>query len=570
MKIKPFSKVKAIIYLLILILLMVNSFSFYFTSRMVKRTYIYSNSKNLESISKLLLENFDKFFNDLNILNQKVKEKSQETGLRITIVDKNGKVIADSHQDYRLMENHRGRTDIDEALEGKSITVERYSKTLKNKMIYFSMPIYEENEIIGVIRLSSFSKDIDRILFNILRDYIFVFILNLLIIFSIFYFLNKKITYPLNLILKNLEKFAGGEFDTKILLKDDDEFKKIGKTFNDMVESIKNLIINTEQKNREFETLLKTIDEGIIIVDNEFNIIYSNKKIENLLSSNQKNLKKITDVFFNYDFVKALKDSQNETIKIESEINSKIFLINISFIKEDSKYILTFFDISDLKNVDRMRKDFISNISHELKTPLTAIYGYLETLEMEYRDIKYVPIIKKHVENMNKLVEEILTLSYLETSPRIKIENFILNDSIKNVIKTFLEEINRKKLQFDFIYDDENVSFSGDREKIERMIKNLIENSIRYTDEGYIKIHLNKNDKKIRIIVEDTGIGIPEKEKERIFERFYTVDKSRSKKYGGFGLGLSIVKHIVKLHNGTIEVESEEGKGTKIIITFEG
>jgi two-component system phosphate regulon sensor histidine kinase PhoR len=204
-----------------------------------------------------------------------------------------------------------------------------------------------------------------------------------------------------------------------------------------------------------------------------------------------------------------------------------------------------------------------------LKTPLTAIYGYLETIEMEYNDIKYVPIIKKHVENMNKLVEEILTLSYLETSPKIKIENIILNDSIKNVINTFYEDINKKKLQFDFIHD-QNISFSGDREKIERMIKNLLENSIKYTDEGYIKVYLQKKDQKIIIVVEDTGIGIPEKERERIFERFYTVDKSRSKKYGGFGLGLSIVKHIVKLHNGKIEVESEEGKGTKIIVTFEG
>lgn len=188
MRIKEFSKVKAIIYFLIFILLIINSFSFYFTGRMVKRTYLYSNSKNLESISKLLLENFNDLLNDSEILNQKVKEKSQETGLRITLVDKTGKVIADSHQDYRLMENHKGRNDIDEALEGKSITVERYSKTLHDKMIYFSMPIYQNDEIIGVIRLSSFSKDIDRILFNIFRDYIFVFVFNLLFIFQFFTF----------------------------------------------------------------------------------------------------------------------------------------------------------------------------------------------------------------------------------------------------------------------------------------------------------------------------------------------------------------------------------------------
>jgi two-component system phosphate regulon sensor histidine kinase PhoR len=216
-----------------------------------------------------------------------------------------------------------------------------------------------------------------------------------------------------------------------------------------------------------------------------------------------------------------------------------------------------------------MRKDFISNISHELKTPLTAIYGYLETIEMEYKDIKYVPIIKNHVENMNKLVEEILTLSYLETSPKIKKEEFLLTDSVKNILKGFEEDFKKKNLKMDFSFSDEKIYFNGDKEKIERMIKNLVENSIRYTDKGYIKISLEKKDKNISLTVEDTGIGIPKKEIERIFERFYTIDKSRSKKYGGFGLGLSIVKHIVKLHDGKIEVESEEGKGTKIKLSFE-
>jgi len=535
---------------------------------MVRKTYVYSNTKDMRSISKILMEEIQYFSKDQDMLNKKVKEKSDLTGIRITIVDTTGEVLADSYKDFRLMENHKGRKDIDEALKGEEITIERYSKTLDSKMLYFSTPMYKDGKLIGVLRLSSFSKDIDKVLFNIFRDYIFVFILTVFIIFSLFFFLNRKVTYPVNLIIKNLEKFGNGELDTKIILKEDDEFKTIGKSFNDMADSIKKLISDVEEKNRELETLLKTIEQGIFIVDSNFNIIYSNKKLESLLKEKKKILK-ITDIFLNYDFLNALKNSQEKTIKIESEINSRIFLINISFIREDNKYILTFFDITDLKNVDRMRKDFISNISHELKTPLTAIYGYLETIEMEYKDIKYVPIIKNHVENMNKLVEEILTLSYLETSPKIKKEEFLLTDSVKNVLKGFEEDFKKKNLKMDFSFSDEKIYFNGDKEKIERMIKNLVENSIRYTDKGYIKISLEKKDKNISLTVEDTGIGIPKKEIERIFERFYTIDKSRSKKYGGFGLGLSIVKHIVKLHDGKIEVESEEGKGTKIKLSFE-
>ncbi|MDI6699718.1 MAG: ATP-binding protein [bacterium] len=568
MKIKIFSNIKILIYFLISILIVINITSFYFTAKMVRKTYVYSNTKDMRSISKILMEEIQYFWKDQDMLNKKVKEKSDLTGIRITIVDTTGEVLADSYKDFRLMENHKGRKDIDEALKGEEITIERYSKTLDSKMLYFSTPMYKDGKLIGVLRLSSFSKDIDKVLFNIFRDYIFVFILTVFIIFSLFFFLNRKVTYPVNLIIKNLEKFGNGELDTKIILKEDDEFKTIGKSFNDMADSIKKLISDVEEKNRELETLLKTIEQGIFIVDSNFNIIYSNKKLESLLKEKKKILK-ITDIFLNYDFLNALKNSQEKTIKIESEINSRIFLINISFIREDNKYILTFFDITDLKNVDRMRKDFISNISHELKTPLTAIYGYLETIEMEYKDIKYVPIIKNHVENMNKLVEEILTLSYLETSPKIKKEEFLLTDSVKNVLKGFEEDFKKKNLKMDFSFSDEKIYFNGDKEKIERMIKNLVENSIRYTDKGYIKISLEKKDKNISLTVEDTGIGIPKKEIERIFERFYTIDKSRSKKYGGFGLGLSIVKHIVKLHDGKIEVESEEGKGTKIKLSFE-
>jgi len=568
LKIKIFSNVKILIYFLISVLIIINLTSFYFTAKMVKKTYIYSNTNDMRSISRILNEEIENFWEDLDILNKKVKEKSDLTGVRITVIDTTGRVLADSHQDFRLMENHKGRKDIDEALKGEEITIERYSKTLKNKMLYFSSPIYKDGNLIGVLRLSSFSKDIDKILLNIFRDYIFIFILTLFITFSLFYFLNRKVTYPVNLIVKNLEKFGNGELDTKIILKEDDEFKKIGKSFNDMADRIKKLICDVEEKNRELETLLKTIEQGIIIVDNEFNIIYSNKKLENIIKE-KREISKITDIFLNYDFLKALKDAKKETIKIESEINSRIFLINISFIIEDNKYILTFFDITEIKNVDRMRKDFISNISHELKTPLTAIYGYLETIEMEYKDVKYIPIIKKHVENMNKLVEEILTLSYLEASPKIKKEEFLLTDTVKNVLKSFEEDAKKKNLKIDFSYSDEKIYFNGDKEKIERMIKNLVENSIRYTDNGYVKILLEKKDKNIFLTVEDTGIGIPEREIERIFERFYTIDKSRSKKYGGFGLGLSIVKHIVKLHDGKIEVVSEEGKGTKIKVTFE-
>ncbi|HOJ43677.1 MAG TPA: ATP-binding protein, partial [Syntrophorhabdaceae bacterium] len=218
-----------------------------------------------------------------------------------------------------------------------------------------------------------------------------------------------------------------------------------------------------------------------------------------------------------------------------------------------------------------IKKEFIANISHELRTPLTAIKGFIETLEEEehIENIQYLDAIKRHTTRLINIVDDLLTLSELEKEGvKLELEEVRLDSLTENIVKIFEPKLKEKGLNLIIDIEKDIKPIMADPFKLEQMLINLIDNAIKYTEKGKITISVTQDDNNSVIIVEDTGIGIPENAIPRIFERFYTVDKSRSKKLGGTGLGLSIVKHIVLLHKGTIDVQSVYGKGTRFIVTL--
>jgi two-component system phosphate regulon sensor histidine kinase PhoR len=255
----------------------------------------------------------------------------------------------------------------------------------------------------------------------------------------------------------------------------------------------------------------------------------------------------------------------------------KIFQINASpiFKKEEvSGCLLVIHDITEIRKLETMRRDFVANVSHELKTPLTSIKGFVETLlegalEDKENNRHFLKIIQEHGERLNKLVDDLLSLSHLE-SKEILLEKGIFNlrQQVEKVIMGFKEQL--KKRNVDIKNEiPANISINADKDKIEGVFTNLIDNAIKFNKEnGSIKISSQQEGDKIKIIVEDSGVGIPDKDIPRIFERFYRVDKARSAELGGTGLGLSIVKHIVELHGGTVGVESVEGLGSKFWFTL--
>jgi two-component system phosphate regulon sensor histidine kinase PhoR len=251
------------------------------------------------------------------------------------------------------------------------------------------------------------------------------------------------------------------------------------------------------------------------------------------------------------------------------QINNKYFIVNISLIERTDDILISLFNITDMEKTYIMKRDFIANVSHELRTPLTSIKGFIETLEEEVdsNNMRYVDIIKKHTERMIRVVNDLQILSKFEAlENKIKLEKVDLKNIANNVILILRKKAERKGLELRVEIDDDVTSIDGDEFEIEQMLINLIENAIKYTEKGFIKLDIGDENNRINIEVSDTGIGIPDNDIDRIFERFYVVDKSRSRETGGTGLGLSIVKHIINSHNGDIMVYSKVGQGTKFVI----
>jgi two-component system phosphate regulon sensor histidine kinase PhoR len=256
----------------------------------------------------------------------------------------------------------------------------------------------------------------------------------------------------------------------------------------------------------------------------------------------------------------------------EIEFRKRVYLCSATFLESEGEIAMVFHDITQIKNLERVKTDFVLNVSHELRTPLTAIKGFSETLQEETKDEQsahYISIIRRNTDRLINIINDLLSISELEArSVERQFADVDLRDLVEHIIKTFGQRVRQKNLYLKFTADKDLPSIQADAFRLEQMFINLIDNAVKYSEKGGIDILLKPTGKGVSIVLKDTGIGIPQEHLERIFERFYVVDKSRSKKMGGTGLGLSIVKHVVMMHKGTIEVESAMGMGSTFIITL--
>lgn len=247
----------------------------------------------------------------------------------------------------------------------------------------------------------------------------------------------------------------------------------------------------------------------------------------------------------------------------------RVFMCSVTPLQGGEGTVSIFHDITELKNIEKIKKDFVTNVSHELRTPLTAIKGYAETLRKEVDTApgkKYLETVERNTDRLINIVNDLLLLSSLEEKTVLELEDIDLRGFLGNVIRIFDQRLKDKQLSLVIDVKENLPPLKADLFKLEQMLVNLLDNAGKYTDRGGITVSVDVQDKRVRIQVRDTGIGIPKDDIPHVFERFYVVDKSRSRKSGGTGLGLSIVKHIVLLHNGTIDIESALGEGTSVTV----
>ncbi|HOQ81496.1 MAG TPA: ATP-binding protein [bacterium] len=510
-----------------------------------------------KSITQKNLQEIEKIF----------KEITNKTDVRITLIDEKGSIIADSQTQTKTMENHSDRPEFRKAMErgeGDSI---RWSPTLDRYFYYYALKIDKPSMVLRVSVSTDRIKEINSILF---RQF-FLITLGLFLLGIIASIVAARIlTYPVKEILKLSEEASAGLSENKGVVKETDEIGKIIENINNLGLVIRRMVKEKELREIEIERFLNLIDVPFTIITQQGNIVFASKKFEEISRMEKKhNLwwEKIRVFEINEIINKTFenKDGVQEEIIIEDSY----FLCKTSFLQDG--VILVMFDMSGIRKMEKARKDFVIATSHELKTPLTAIKGYTETLQDEIKDPQqkeFIEIINHNISRLEKIVEDLINLSQIEDNDaKLVLETVDIKKIVENVVSLYMKKAREKGIEFKINIQDLPL-INADGFRIEQMLVNLIDNSVRYTEKGEISICISyqKDSATIKIEITDTGIGIPHQHLPRIFERFYVVDKARSRQTGGTGLGLSIVKHIVLLHNGTIDVESEENKGTKFTI----
>lgn len=545
-----------------------------FSSFAIKKHYKNTLTQNLININKSLAYEIQDYFsnNDYNSLDKFVKDIGCQINTRITIISAKGLVLADSEKDPKLMENHRYRPEIEKAIKGENGMAMRYSKTLKTEMLYVTMPLSINNEIFCVIRTSLFMNDVKKLINDLSQKIMIISFLVFLFSIVMSIILSKYISKPVEKLISAAKQVSAGDFTTRVFLDRNDDINILAESFNEMTEEIQNLFQKIKSEKNSLNCIISSIDEALLVIDIHGKVILTNNGIKNVTDKEMQG-RSFWEIIRDENFEKFITKIKEEKKNFSEEWKwqKKYFLCSFGYVYLKNEIVIVFHDITKKKEMEMIKKDFVSNVSHELRTPLTAIKGFVETLKEEEKEqdkLHYLQIIEKHTNRLINIVKDLLILSNLEETGKVQKESINLYKLVKDQEKVFEKRINEKSLKFNIQIDDDLSEFFGDRFRLEQMFINLIDNAIKYTDKGEINVQIRNITDKIEIIVRDTGIGIGEEHFNRLFERFYVVDKSRSRKIGGTGLGLSIVKHIVLLHDGNINVESKTGKGTEFIINL--
>lgn len=488
------------------------------------------------------------------------------TPVRCTVIDKNGNVVYDSVD--KSLNSHKNRDEVIKANKYGEGYSTRISDTTGKKTVYYA----EKLEDGTILRASLPFETID--IFEPTNLKVCIGIVTIVMLFSIS--LSMKLVRTIIEPLKNLEnvtaRIAGGDLNIRVKSLSNDEIGSLGKTFNNMADQLQAKIKEVVDKQNRLESILRSMESGVIAVDGDDTVITINPYAKRVFGirrdiSGEKISKYIKDYDIN-TFLNEEDDSEKE-VKILHPVERELRIKKASIIDGIDRIgkVIAVQDISNIKRLENMRSQFVANVSHELKTPLTSIKGFTETLkyvEDEETRKKFLDIIEKEADRLGRLINDILILSKIESDISGEEDEFLPNKVVDDVINMVKVLADNKNITIELDERNNDLLF-GDKDRFLQLVLNIVENSIKYSNEGSkVKISSFTNGDNYNLIVEDNGIGIPKEDIPRIFERFYRVDKAR--KSGGTGLGLAIVKHIVKTFNGNIKVESVLGVGSKFII----
>ncbi len=528
--------------------------------------------------------NFD--YKKIDALADKI---SNDLEVRVTIIDREGVVWGDSDLDnsqLKQVENHLYRPEVQDAISDGFGESRRFSTTIQEDMLYMAYPFSVDDQAGGIVRLSIPLIEIHMLSNSLKRLLAVSFVWTFALFILVSFFASLFISKPINSISRIAMNIAHGDFSQKALVNSKDEIGDLAKAVNEMSEQIRLRIEEITASRTRLEAVFLSMFEGVMIVDAKGLIILVNQSLKDFLGINEDPLGKrplevvrnleIQEVADNVLYLKEGIESRELTVLISDQ--EKTLLIHGAPIQRkghNEGAVLVFHDITEIRCLEKIRQDFVANVSHELRTPVTNIKGYAETLiEGALRDKKnaesFLKIIYRESSRLANLISDLLDLTQIETGKlKLSLSECSLYPIVERVLAGLSIKMKEKNLTVKNEITQDLPKVKVDVVSVTQVFLNLIENAIKYNQEnGEIIITAKESNGQVKIFIKDTGIGIPEKDIPRIFERFYRVDKARSREMGGTGLGLSIVKHIIQAHHGEIFVNSELTKGSEFSFTL--
>lgn len=505
--------------------------------------------------------------------------------VRFTVVAPTGRVLGDSHEDPAVMADHLDRSEILNAFKKGAGQSVRLSPTLGKKMMYVAVPIRVDDQPRAVVRVAVAATAIDQVISEMRASILWAGAAIVLCVALLSLVISRNISRPIVSMRRIAQLFARGQLNLRAPAAGVAELDDLARALNEMATQLDDRIFTITQQRNELETVLSSMTEGVFAVDSVGSIVSINKAAAQLLNIDaaQARGRSVEEVIRNVGLQQFVRDTLASDKTTEGDV---------SFPTADGRFfhthgaglvdprgqragaVIVLSDMTRIHRLESLRRDFVANVSHELKTPVTSIQGFAEALqEGGWEDVeqaqRYLGIIVKHAQRLNAIINDLLSLSYLEEGVErraISLEGRKLKGVLEAAMDLSGVKAEEKRMRLDLICD-EALEARVNGPLLEQAVLNLVDNAIKYSEPGgTVEVRAEQWDNETTIRVKDSGCGIPPQYLSRIFERFYVVDKSRSRKLGGTGLGLAIVKHIAQVHGGHVTVESTPGAGSTFTI----
>jgi two-component system phosphate regulon sensor histidine kinase PhoR len=501
-----------------------------------------------------------------------------DPGQRITLIDARGVVLADSREDPEVMDNHGRRPEIVDALASGMGQSERFSHTLQQNMLYVALRVDGESGPLGYVRLAVPLESVDRQL-AALRNQIFISGAAIAGIFLVVgFFFARRFTIPVTRMTEGAASIARGHYDLRLPEGRGDEIGELAVALNALARGTEERIDALTGSRNQLAAILSGLTEGVIAVDLEQKILHINDAARQMLDLQHRELAGVPlwEVVRASEICRVVDACLSELATVNGTamtggrtLDASCVLLRGEGGPGAAGAIVVLQDVTEMRHLEQVRSDFVANASHELKTPISAIRGFVETIvdDPDMTDDvlhQFVERIGSQAKRLDNIVQDLIHLSRFDTHQRdITLSRVDVGSLLERVYRQESDDAREAGVDFRLDLPDEPVEVEGEQQALVQMVTNLVDNAIKYSKAaGEVVLRLRAAGQTAVIEVEDNGIGIPAEEQQRIFERFYRVDRARSREKGGTGLGLAIVKHIAQSHNGSVTVDSRVDKGS--------